>query len=53
MHSIAAAHADCRMVVGVDTHKYVHVAVALDRAGGRRGDLTITAYSDGYAALAV
>jgi transposase len=52
MHSIAPAHVDCTMVVGVDTHKHVHVAVALDRGGGRRGEVTITADSDGYAALA-
>jgi transposase len=26
-----------RVVIGVDTHKYVHVAVALDDIGGRLG----------------
>ena len=29
------------IVVGVDTHKYIHVAVALSRLGERLGDLTI------------
>ena len=39
------------VVVGVDTHKATHVAVAIDGLGGRLGDLTITATPDGYAAL--
>jgi transposase len=38
--------------VGVDTHKHLHVAVALDRLGARLGELTISADSAGYAALA-
>jgi transposase len=41
-----------RIVVGVDTHKHLHVAVALDELGGRVGELTIGADSVGYAALA-
>ena len=32
-----------KVVVGVDTHKHVHVAVALDALGGRSGGLTIPA----------
>ena len=52
MHSITSAQADGKIVVGVDTHKHVHVAVALDLFGGRRGELTISADSSGYAALA-
>lgn len=52
MHSITSAQADGKIVVGVDTHKHVHVAVALDLLGGRRGELTISADSSGYAALA-
>ena len=52
MHSIAPAYAERTTVVGVDTHKHVHVAVALDWSGGRRGEVTITATSDGYARLA-
>ena len=52
MDSITSAQADGKIVVGVDTHKHVHVAVALDLLGGRRGELTISADSSGYAALA-
>jgi transposase len=52
MHSIAPAHAERTTVVGVDTHKHVHVAVALDWSGGRRGEMMITADRDGYAQLA-
>jgi hypothetical protein len=32
-----------RVVVGVDTHKYVHVAVALDELGTVLADLTVPA----------
>lgn len=39
------------VVVGVDTHKYVHVAVALDGLGGRLGALTVSADSGGYRQL--
>lgn len=49
MESIAPGR---RIVVGVDTHKHLHVAVALDELGGRVGELTIGADSVGYAALA-
>lgn len=52
MHSITSAPADGKIVVGVDTHKHVHVAVALDLFGGRRGELTISADTSGYAVLA-
>lgn len=52
MHSIASAAADGKIIVGVDTHKHLHVAVALDQLGGRRGELTISADSHGYATLA-
>ncbi len=40
-----------KIVIGVDTHKYVHVAVALDELGGRLGDLTVPADRSGYAQL--
>jgi transposase len=40
-----------KVAIGVDTHKYVHVAVALDELGGRLGELTVTADSGGYAQL--
>jgi transposase len=50
MPSIAPAAVD--VIVGVDTHKDNHVAVAIDRVGRRLGDvLTIPATNDGYAEL--
>ena len=39
------------VVVGVDTHKYLHVAVALSLAGVRLGALTIPTDAGGYEAL--
>lgn len=38
-------------VVGVDTHKHQHTAVAVDGLGGRLGELTVPANNDGYTAL--
>ena len=52
MHSIAPAEAAGKIVIGVDTHKHLHVAVALDGLGARLGELTISADTDGYAKLA-
>ena len=49
MESIAPQR---EIVVGVDTHKHLHVAVALDELGARLGELTIGADRVGYAALA-
>lgn len=49
MTSIALGRGD--VVVGVDTHKDEHVAVALDGLGGRLGELAIAANPDGYAEL--
>jgi transposase len=49
MTSIALGRGD--VVVGVDTHKDEHVAVALDGLGGRLGALAIAANPDGYAEL--
>jgi transposase len=40
-----------RIVVGVDTHKYAHVAVALDQVGGVIGDLMVPADRAGYTQL--
>lgn len=40
-----------RVIIGVDTHKYVHVAVALDANGGVIGTGTFTADSFGYQQL--
>jgi len=39
------------VIVGVDTHKDAHVAVALDGLGGWLGQQTVAASPDGYAAL--
>jgi transposase len=52
MESIALAAPERKIVVGVDTHKHLHVAVALDELGARLGELTIGADSVGYATLA-
>jgi transposase len=49
MTSIALEPGD--VVVGVDTHKDQHVAVALDRLGGHVGQLEIDAGNDGYGEL--
>jgi transposase len=52
VESITLATPERKIVVGVDTHKHLHVAVALDELGGRVSELTIGADSIGYAALA-
>lgn len=51
MTSIALGRGD--VVVGVDTHKDEHVAVALDGLGGRVGELAIAANPNGYGELLV
>ncbi len=43
--------AEQNVIVGVDTHKHIHVAVALSRAGERLGDLTVSVDPGGYAQL--
>jgi hypothetical protein len=40
-----------RVVIGVDTHKHVHVAVALDAIGGRLGEASFAADGSGYEQL--
>ena len=40
-----------KVIVGVDTHKHVHVAVAIDTWGIRLGDQSFVADSGGYQAL--
>ncbi|HEX2297258.1 MAG TPA: transposase, partial [Pseudonocardiaceae bacterium] len=40
-----------RIVVGVDTHKYAHVAVAIDQLGTRLGEITISVDRAGYEQL--
>ena len=49
MPSMALSRED--VIIGVDTHKAEHVAVALDGLGGQLGALTISADPAGYAAL--
>jgi hypothetical protein len=45
-----AARADQLIVVGVDTHKEFHVAVALDTLGRRLGELTVPTNAEGMRA---
>ena len=40
-----------QVVVGVDTHKELHVAVAVDHQGGRLGEHYVLTNTDGYAEL--
>ena len=51
MSSIALSRGD--IIVGVDTHKDEHVAVAIDGLGGRLGALALVADPAGYAELIV
>lgn len=51
MTSIAPGAQDRKIVVGVDTHKYAHVAVALDHLGTRLGDRHVPANRESYARL--
>lgn len=41
MESIPQQDRVRRVAIGVDTHKHIHVAVALDELGGRLGELTV------------
>ena len=41
-----------RLIVGVDTHKHIHVAVAIDTQGARIEDRSFAADSHGYEQLA-
>jgi transposase len=47
----ATGHGPARIIVGVDTHKHVHVAVAISRLGTRLGECSVPANRAGYAAL--
>ena len=40
-----------KVIVGVDTHKHIHVAVAIDQHGARLGDLAVSADTGGYTQL--
>ncbi len=50
-NSIARVERTVTVIVGVDTHKHVHVAVAIDRVGARLGSCSVTADRAGYADL--
>jgi len=49
MTSISLLRSD--VIIGVDTHKDEHVAVAIDGVGGRLGERSVDATLDGYAEL--
>jgi transposase len=51
MTSFAPAGKVRKVIVGVDTHKYVHVAVALDSLGVRLGERHVQANRQRYAQL--
>lgn len=51
MSSIAQQPGPRKVAIGVDTHKHIHVAVALDELGGRLAELTVPADSGGHAQL--
>jgi hypothetical protein len=42
---------DSKVTIGVDTHKHIHVAVALSATGQRLGDVTVAADQGGYEQL--
>ena len=48
MQSMPPPDGECHIIVGVDTHKYVHVAVAVNSLGLRLGELVIGADTGGY-----
>ena len=51
MTSIAETASLRRVAIGIDTHKYVHVAVALDELGAFLGDIAIPVDQGGYERL--
>jgi len=51
MASIVSDASVSKVIVGVDTHKHIHVAVALNQHGARLGDRAVSADSGGYAQL--
>lgn len=51
MTSIAESVSPRRVAIGIDTHKYVHVAVALDELGTFLGDIAIAVDRGGYERL--
>lgn len=53
MSSIALDEPVRNVIIGVDTHKHIHVAVAIDTLGTRLGDQAISVDTSGYKALDV
>ncbi|MER5916656.1 IS110 family transposase [Streptomyces sp. NPDC001982] len=51
MTSILQAEPIGKVVVGVDTHKYVHTPVVVDVVGGTRGTISVSADRGGYEQL--
>ena len=51
MNGIASDSTTGSVIVGVDTHKHLHVAVALDANGVRLAERAVSADSGGYAQL--
>ena len=49
-HSVSNLHDAQTVMVGVDTHKHMHVAVAIDSRGIRLGAHSFGADSEGYRA---
>ena len=50
-HSVPNLHEAQTVIVGVDTHKHMHVAVAIDSRGVRLGAHSFGADLEGYRAL--
>ena len=51
MTSIVSDAPSSKVIVGVDTHKHIHVAVAINQHGTLLGDRAVSADSGGYAQL--
>lgn len=51
MTSIALDANNRKIIVGVDTHRYAYVAVAIDNLGTRLGEHHVPANREGYARL--
>ena len=51
MASIVSDAPSSKVIVGVDTHKHIHVAVAINQHGTRLGDRAVSADRGGYAQL--
>lgn len=51
MTSIAESQGPRRVAIGIDTHKFIHVAVAIDELGTVLDDIAISVDQGGYARL--